>query len=322
MNKQLYVATNAEGVEQTASGAVLWGLPRPGGDRILPGEVTAAPEGGELVLYRPAALLEALDERIFVAEPVGETDDRVDTAGARAARLTSETAWGVETAARFALDCAAHVLGAAASTALPDGSTLGDVVAEARGDPRPHEPGGRGTARPAGATRGAAPASPARRRARRCHPGEAEREPRERPRRPRRPRLDDDRGVLRGGARRPRGPAAPRDAALTSAHARTRSTSTPPTRRARGAPPSRHRGDRSFSGPSTARPTSPPGPPPVTRRCGPANQRPATGIRRPSAPFRLIVSNGSFWAARHSAAPLCAGDGGVSGRGRGGAPRD
>lgn len=132
MNKQLYVATNAEGVEQTASGAVLWGLPRPGGDRILPGEVTAAPEGGELVLYRPAALLEALDERIFVAEPVGETDDRVDTAGARAARLTSETAWGVETAARFALDCAAHVLGAAASTALPDGSTLGDVVAEAR----------------------------------------------------------------------------------------------------------------------------------------------------------------------------------------------
>jgi len=132
MNKQLYVATNAEGVEETASGAVLWSLPRLGGDRTLPGDVTAAPEGGELVLYRPAALLEALDERIFVAEPAGESDDRVDTVGAQAAQLTSETAWGVETAARFALDCAAHVLGQAASTALPDGSTLGDVVGEAR----------------------------------------------------------------------------------------------------------------------------------------------------------------------------------------------
>jgi hypothetical protein len=132
MNKQLYVATNAEGVEEAASGAVPWSLPRLGGDRTLPGDVTAPPEGGELVLYRLAALLEALDERIFFAEPVGESDDRVDTVGAQSARLTSETVWGVETAARFALDCAAHVLGEAASTALPDGSTLGDVVGEAR----------------------------------------------------------------------------------------------------------------------------------------------------------------------------------------------
>ena len=132
MNKQLYVATNAEGVEQTAAGAVPWSLPRPGGDRTLPGDVTAAPEGGELVLCRPAALLEALDERIFVAEPVGESAGRLDSVGAQSARLTAETVWGVETAARFALDCAAHVLGQAASTTLPDGSTLGDVIGEAR----------------------------------------------------------------------------------------------------------------------------------------------------------------------------------------------
>jgi len=132
MNKNLYVATNAEGVETTATGEIAWTLPRVGAAVITPGDVVRAPAGGELVLRRPVALLEALDERIFAAEAVDRADNRSETVTARSARLTAETPWGVDGAAHFALDCATHSLGAAAATALPDGSTLGDVVAEAR----------------------------------------------------------------------------------------------------------------------------------------------------------------------------------------------
>ncbi|MFZ0059224.1 MAG: hypothetical protein WAL35_04165, partial [Acidimicrobiales bacterium] len=66
-----------------------------------------------------------LDERMFFAEPMGRADDTGDTVRTASARLTAETAWGVEAAARFALDGASHVLGGVAAAALPDGSTLG-----------------------------------------------------------------------------------------------------------------------------------------------------------------------------------------------------
>ncbi len=132
MNENLYVPTNAEGVEMTATGEIAWALPRASDTTTSPGDVVHAVSGGRLVLRRPAALLEALDERIFAAEAIEGADDRAERVAAQSARLTAETAWGVDGAARFALDCAAHSLGAAAATALPDGSTLGDVVAEAR----------------------------------------------------------------------------------------------------------------------------------------------------------------------------------------------
>ena len=137
------------------------------------------------------ALLEALDERIFAAEAAERADDRSETVSARSARLTAETAWGVDGAARFALDCAAHSLGAAAPTAFPDGSTLGDVVAEARVILDQTNPDGEERlgmlARFAGGAgcAGSAPSGDA---------SLADRRPRERPRQARRPRLDDARG--------------------------------------------------------------------------------------------------------------------------------
>ncbi|HXZ83204.1 MAG TPA: hypothetical protein VED84_05590 [Acidimicrobiales bacterium] len=132
MAEHLYVATNAEGVERTARGEVTWNLPAVAGATTSPAERTAAPRG-ELVLRRPAALLEALDERIFLAEAIDGARDAGDTVGASTARLTAETAWGVKAAARFALECASHALDdVTAATTLPDGSSLGAVVAEAR----------------------------------------------------------------------------------------------------------------------------------------------------------------------------------------------
>ncbi|MGP8066297.1 MAG: hypothetical protein ACLP81_07970, partial [Acidimicrobiales bacterium] len=74
MNENLYVATNAEGVETTATGEITWTLPRVGAALITPGDVVRAPAGGELVLRRPVALLEALDERIFAAEAAERAD--------------------------------------------------------------------------------------------------------------------------------------------------------------------------------------------------------------------------------------------------------
>jgi hypothetical protein len=131
MDDYLYVATNADGIEQTAAGEVHWNLPAAEGPTTSPGDPTRAPSG-TLVLHRATALLDVLDERIFLAEPIDGAHDAGDTVHAELARLTAETAWGVEAAARFALECAAHVLGDAAATTLPDGSTLGEVIAEAR----------------------------------------------------------------------------------------------------------------------------------------------------------------------------------------------
>jgi hypothetical protein len=93
MNEHLSVATRADGVETTASGEIAWNLPAASGETTPPGEPTPVP-GGELVLRRSVALLDALDERIFFAEPMGRADDTGDTVRTASARLTAETAWG------------------------------------------------------------------------------------------------------------------------------------------------------------------------------------------------------------------------------------
>ena len=79
MNENLYVPTNAEGVEMTATGEIAWALPRASDTTTSPGDVVHAVSGGRLVLRRPAALLEALDERIFAAEAIEGADDRAET---------------------------------------------------------------------------------------------------------------------------------------------------------------------------------------------------------------------------------------------------
>lgn len=128
MTEQLYVATDARGVQHAEGGDVTWHLPPPSG----PASETVAPGGGRLALRTAAALVDELDERIFVAAPAGATTGLDGIVEVGAARLVAETAWDVATAARFALDCAEHVLGEAADAPLPGGATLGEIVTDAR----------------------------------------------------------------------------------------------------------------------------------------------------------------------------------------------
>jgi hypothetical protein len=128
--ERLYVATGADGIERTPSGDVVWSLP--GRNReSTPGDPVVA-KGPLIVLRRATALLDALDERVFVVEPLADVEDQGDRVLTSTARLVSETDWGVETAARFALDCAAHALIGNEDEALPDGTRLVDVIREAR----------------------------------------------------------------------------------------------------------------------------------------------------------------------------------------------
>jgi len=130
MADQLYVATGADGVEHTASGEIAWSLPRQEGDAITPGDPIAV-TSGELVLRRARSLLEGLEERIFQVEGLEGVSDHEDSVTATSARLSKETAWDDEAAARFAIGCAKHSLNEAPSLTLPDGTPLGEIVAEA-----------------------------------------------------------------------------------------------------------------------------------------------------------------------------------------------
>jgi hypothetical protein len=134
---RLYVATDAGGVEHEPTGAVAWAVPENGTPRETRAEI--------LVLRRPVALLDALDEVIWLAEP-GASDAGAAGAGgastaevrAGVARLVARCPWDGIAAAGFALDCAEHVLGDAGSVTLPGGHDLAGVIAEARraiGDP-------------------------------------------------------------------------------------------------------------------------------------------------------------------------------------------
>ncbi|MGD0743504.1 MAG: hypothetical protein ABSA31_09545 [Acidimicrobiales bacterium] len=127
MSEVLYVPVDEGGVEHAAAGDVAWALP---GDDGVP-VTTDAARG--LVLRTPAALLDVLDEVIYRAEPVHGAAQVTDGAmTVSSARLTTRTPWGTESAARFALACASHVLGDRADLRLPDGSTLGEIAADAQ----------------------------------------------------------------------------------------------------------------------------------------------------------------------------------------------
>lgn len=113
-DETLYVPTDASGTERVGDEALHWALPtlsEPG--RLL------GPEGAKPVLYSLDQLLDVLGERVFVAEP-------------EPPRLVAETSWTIESAARFALDCAEHAVFDADELTLPSGSSLGDVIRAAR----------------------------------------------------------------------------------------------------------------------------------------------------------------------------------------------
>ncbi len=122
----LYVPTDSKGIEHAAAGQIAWQLPA---DDVS--QVTEL--GHPLVLRRPEAMLEVLDERIYRAEALNDVKVAIGgTAVVPAARLVAETCWDTEVATRFALDCAEHILSDAGEVSLPDGTSLVDVIAYAR----------------------------------------------------------------------------------------------------------------------------------------------------------------------------------------------
>jgi hypothetical protein len=64
---------------------------------------------------------------------LGELGERIYVAGGTPPEVLGETAWDAEAAARFALDCAEHVVAGTEDVAFPSGATIGQVIAAARG---------------------------------------------------------------------------------------------------------------------------------------------------------------------------------------------
>jgi hypothetical protein len=126
VKQPLYVPTDSKGIEHAAAGRIVWQLPAGG-----VGQVTEL--GHPVVLRRPDALLDVLDERIYRAESRNDIKIAVDgTAVVPAARLVAQTYWDTGLATLFALDCAEHILTDAGDVSLPDGTSLVDVIAFAR----------------------------------------------------------------------------------------------------------------------------------------------------------------------------------------------
>jgi hypothetical protein len=126
VDQSLYVPTDANGVEHAVTGKVTWKLPVEG-----VGQVTDL--GHPLVLRQPSALLEVLDEHIYLAEsPKGVKIGPDGTVSVPTARLDMQTHWNTAAATKFALDCADHLLSEVGDEALPDGTPLTKVIGDAR----------------------------------------------------------------------------------------------------------------------------------------------------------------------------------------------
>jgi hypothetical protein len=125
----LYVSTSEQGIERTPDREVLWELPK-ASDTPQP----AAPTHGErLVLRNAASLLDVIDDLVFVAEPLeAGVEEAHSVLVVRSARLLRRTPWDPTSAALFALDCAAHVLGESGGVELPGGITLAGALDDAR----------------------------------------------------------------------------------------------------------------------------------------------------------------------------------------------
>lgn len=130
----LYVATDREGIDRANDAEVMWALPTISDGTFQPGAPTTS-KGAPLILRNSVGLLGALDEAIFVAESLDATENDASKGASytKSARLLSKTNWDGESAARFALDCAEHVIEDLADVKLPDGTSLGEVIAQARG---------------------------------------------------------------------------------------------------------------------------------------------------------------------------------------------
>ncbi len=128
---QYYVATDGFGLERLTGDHNQWTVPAEPGE---PSVALVRPDGAPLVLRNAAAILDVLDEVIWVAEPIDSviTPPESGELHVHSARLVRRTPWDPTTAARFALDCAEHAIGSGATVELPNGRTIGEVIIEAR----------------------------------------------------------------------------------------------------------------------------------------------------------------------------------------------
>jgi hypothetical protein len=121
-----FVATDADGLQHHDGQHRRWPLPVREAGRWQPGDVVGPDENGAPVLVDADQLLDQLGECVFRAEAGGE---------AGTARLVAGTSWSEKQAAAFALDCVEHILQivpGSAEAELPDGGTLGTIIASAR----------------------------------------------------------------------------------------------------------------------------------------------------------------------------------------------
>jgi hypothetical protein len=121
-----FVATDADGLQHHEGYRRRWPLPAREADGWRPGDVVEPDEHGIPVVLDAGQLVDQLGECVFAAEPAGQSG---------AARLVAGTSWSEKEATIFALDCVEHILQivpGSADAELPDGGTLGAIIASAR----------------------------------------------------------------------------------------------------------------------------------------------------------------------------------------------
>lgn len=126
MSENLYVATDANGVEHSPAGGIRWPISQAGNSVDID-------MGHPVTLRQASSLLDYLDERVFLVNSSAEkrfSDD--GTVVVNAAHVVSETPWNVELAVNFALDCAERPLDEFGDAALPDGRSLKAILKDAR----------------------------------------------------------------------------------------------------------------------------------------------------------------------------------------------
>jgi hypothetical protein len=133
----LYVPTDVVGRQFYGDHETIWPLPTTEADgSVVPGEEAAGSATSPLSLFSADGLLDELNDRIFVAvvAPAALAETRPWGVAADGARLVSETTWSTFAAARFALDCADHVLAMSNhdTVRLKSGESLLDVVGAAK----------------------------------------------------------------------------------------------------------------------------------------------------------------------------------------------
>jgi hypothetical protein len=127
MSNNLYVATDAKGIEHAPEGQIAWVVPTEDAPTDLH-------PGHPVTLRQTKSLLDFLDERIFLVD--SDEEKRISEEGTvevRSAHVVAEATWNPEIATRFALDCAEYLLDEFGDASLPDGQSLKSILSDARG---------------------------------------------------------------------------------------------------------------------------------------------------------------------------------------------